>query len=127
MNLNIDEIKLFESLLEFKWGDRVIDLHNDLQVCKVTFLQDILILYWYEEKSSSTFLLTCLNTKIVRWEISLKVDESGILDQLYRGRYIINGTAVENDEIGRGYFYLTFTDGFRIEFLCSSLVFEKVI
>ncbi len=118
-------IPLFENLSQFDFGDGFIDFHNDFNCTKVKFESNILTLTFAainsQDQVSVEFygvLLTCFDFCFI------DSSDAGTIDTLYRGRFEINNTLIEFEK-GKGYFYLEFYEGQRLEFWSEGLKIEK--
>lgn len=117
--LTAEEIEFFKNLSEWDFDQgNYWDLHNDFDCVGVELAAGVLNLRFraLAEKTPS------LNLEFDDAEITvanLSTDKSFsalTLDNLYRGRFQVDDRLIDVDNRGRGYFYLEFYEGPRLEF-----------
>jgi hypothetical protein len=126
MVIDSKEIDVFNNLSEFDLDNVYYDLHNDFNCVKVEFESDILILFF--ENIANMYLVSIRFQNAIltlcEFDFDQKI-ESLTIDNLYRGKFEINGKLIEFDN-NKGYFYLEFYEGQKIEFWSESMDVEKI-
>ena len=126
MLIKSKDIKLFENLSQYNYGDIYFDFHNDFKCSKILFKNAILVLVFKKidnNKYVSIRFHKCV-LSYVEFEANDKISQFTI-DTLYRGRFENNDELQELSENEIGYFYLEFYSGPRLEFWSQSLEIEN--
>lgn len=125
MNIKSDKIKLFENLSQFDFDNCSMDLHNDFECLKVKFHNNILILVFQNIVSKFLISISFQKTTMTFFEFDFtETMKTLTIDNLFRGKFEIDGALTEFEN-NRGYFYLEFYEGQKIEFWSESLSIEK--
>ena len=125
MKIKSDKLELFQNIAQFDFDKISYDFHNDFDCTKVKFQNNVLILVFRNIISNFFISLSFYKTTFTFCELDFteKIDTLTI-DNLYRGKFEIDGTLMEFEN-GRGYFYLEFYEGQKIEFWSESIMIEK--
>ncbi|WHY88153.1 hypothetical protein QNH39_10035 [Neobacillus novalis] len=114
-------IELFENLCQYEFDYNYYDLHNDYDCESVTLKDDILFINFKQEANGNSLSLIFTDVELKQFEF-FNVNDSKTLtiDNVYRGRVEIDGELEEC--LGeKGYFYLEFYEGQRLEFWAKSV------
>lgn len=124
MKIAWNEIILFQNIAQFDFHNQYFDFHNDYECIKVKLLNDELVVYLRGILDKSCVELNFQKTLIVLSELAFD-DENRVLtiDNLYRGKTEVDGKLIEFNN-NRGYFYLEFYEGEKIEFWSESLTIK---
>ena len=121
-----DSIEFFKNLIQFDYNDVYYDFHNDFICKKVLYCNGILLILFKSLDDEDSLSLKFTEVKIINLDFfNVKDVENLTLDNLYRGRYELNGDLIELSDRGEAYFYLEFYDGQKLEFWAKSLDVEK--
>lgn len=124
---NIDPPELFKNIAQVEYGGKYYDFHNDFNCIKLLFEQGQLVIYMRH-------FITGLNVSIIFNDVMFTkfffpfentTGGSLTIDNLYRGRYEIEGNLFEYDERKRFYYYLEFYEGCNMEFFCGNLLLRE--
>jgi hypothetical protein len=120
--VKLPDLKLFDSMLEIKFGDRCLDIHNDYNCRELSYQDNILSLHFINVSNSETLKILFSDTKILKMDFEFS-KQAGftVLDNFYRGRFELNGRLCEISDDGRGYMYVEFYEGYKIEFLSREM------
>lgn len=125
MIINSDKIELFQNLSQFDFDKIKFDFHNDFNCVKVKFHNNILLLLFQSIVSKFIVSLSFQKTTLTFFEFECReAVETLTIDNLYRGRFENDGKLIEFEN-NRGYFYLEFYEGQKIEFWSECLVVVK--
>ena len=120
-------IRLFINLAQYNYGNQYYDLHNDYSCEKVSFEDGVLLVIFKSFINDKCLLLKFTDVKITNLSLfSVKGVESLTLDNLYRGRFEINGELIEVADDGKGYFYLEFYEGQKLGFWAKGMDIEQM-
>jgi hypothetical protein len=125
MKIKSDKIELFQNLSQLEFDNRSFDLHNDFDCLKVKFQNNVLILVFQNIENDFLILISFQKTMFTFFEFDFtETFKTLTIDNLYRGKYEVDGMLIEfnND---RGYFYLEFYEGQKIEFWSESIDIER--
>lgn len=119
--------KILEPLEELAYVGGYIDLHNDyyctdvkqLVKCKEMQLQ----FTSSGEKTYQKVTIKFKDVEIKKMSLPLqnKIYNGIIVDTFYRGRYEEHGNLREYSDTGKGYYYITFDEGYYVELLSNSV------
>ena len=107
---------LFESLLEFEFHGKSIDLHNDFNCTS--------ILYKAQTNTLSLKFERAILTSY-KHEIGCRLTELTI-DNFYRGRYQIDESLHEFSHDGKSYFYIEFDEGLSLELFANKVLVSRI-
>lgn len=125
MKLNIADIKLFESLIDFDVEGQYVDLHNDYLCIKIEYEEEegLLRLIFYNNIHSNyielRFECVFFSKQVVP---NFEIGKEGVrLDNMYRGRFEIKQKLYELTDSFCGYIYIDFLNGTNLEFYAKTL------
>lgn len=125
MNIKSDKIELFQDLSQIDFDSSNFDLHNDFDCSKVMFQNNILILVFQNIINKFLISISFQKTTVTFFEFDFTGAMKNLtIDNLYRGKYEIDGTLIEFKN-NRGYYYLEFYEGQKIEFWSESISIER--
>lgn len=117
------EIELFQNLSQYEFGGNFYDFHNDYDCCKILFKnREELTLVFEDLKDSRLVFLKFKDVELHKFDFfnSPNVDTLTI-DNLYRGRFKVQDHLEELTQQDKGYFYLEFDEGQKMEFWSSGI------
>ncbi len=123
MKIGAKAIPLFKDLLQYDLEHNHYDFHNDYDCIGIENKELNLKIRLKEISTGIIVSLKFLNVEIVYSDISYE-GISDTLDSLYRGRYEQNQQLIEFYE-QRGFFYMEFYNGCRLEFWAESISLEN--
>ncbi|MEM6396129.1 MAG: hypothetical protein AAF741_07255 [Bacteroidota bacterium] len=116
------DIELFKNLSQNTYNGIWIDFHNDFDCIKIITNSSLLKVVFREIQVASIINIVFSDILIAKMELFNSGEvEHLTIDNLYRGRVEKNGRLIEIDKNERGYFYLEFYEGQKIEFWSSDL------
>lgn len=125
MKINSDKFELFQNISQFDFDKISYDFHNDFDCKKIKFQNNVLILVFRNILNNFLVSLSFDKASLILCEFDFtETIETLTIDNLYRGKFEIDGTLMEFEN-GRGYFYLEFYEGLKIEFWSESINIEK--
>ena len=124
--IQANKIELFKNLSQNEYGDKWIDFHNDFDCVKVIFKIDGFLILWFKGISDDEIIsFKFSNVLIEQMEFfNLSKVENLTIDNLYRGKIEKDGELLEFSKDGKGYFYMEFDEGQKLEFWSSGLDIE---
>jgi len=119
-------IELFKNISEYDYGENHFDFHNDYDCIKLLLLTgDFLVLIFRNILNKKIVKLRFSNAIIERMEMfNFNKVENLTIDNLYRGKTEINGKLVEFKNDDKGYYYLEFDEGQKLEYWSTGLDIE---
>ena len=123
--INVTSIKFFKNLAQFDYNNLYYDLHNDYNCEKLTFSDGILLIQFKSIINDNLLFIKFMDTKLVYLNVfNVKEVENLSLDNLYRGRFELNGELIDVSIDGEAYFYLEFYEGQKFEFWAKNMSIE---
>lgn len=121
------DLPFFKNLSQFEYEIGFFDLHNDFDCEKVSLnTSKVLSIIFKRISDKEPFELTFSNVNIEILEFfNVKDIKNLTIDNLYRGRFERKGELLESLEDGRGFFYMEFYEGQKLEFWSSGVEFSK--
>ncbi len=116
-------IEFFKNLAQYDYNNQYYDFHNDYNCEKLSYSDGILIILFKSLIDGIFLSLKFTDVKIVTLDFFNVKDLT--LDNLYRGRSELNGELIEVSEDGKGYFYLEFYEGQKLEFWSNGIKIEQ--
>jgi hypothetical protein len=109
-------IKLFENLCQYEFDYHYYDLHNDYDCESVSLKDTVLFINFKQELNGESISLVFSDVEVTQFDFSNATDAKTLtIDNVYRGKAVIDGELKEF--LGeKGYFYLEFYEGQRLEF-----------
>ncbi|MDO5615795.1 MAG: hypothetical protein Q4G16_06370 [Cruoricaptor ignavus] len=120
-------IEFIKNLAQYDYNNNYYDFHNDYS-CEKIFYSDSILLIFFKNLIDG-FLLSLKFTEVEITTIdffNVNEIEGLTLDNLYRGRTQLNGDLIEVSEDGKGYFYLEFYEGQKLEFWAKDISVDQV-
>ncbi len=119
-------LELFKNLAQYDYNNQYYDFHNDYNCETISYSQGILLIILKKMLDGVLLSLKFTDVKITKLAFSNVKEVGGLtIDTLYRGRAELNGELIEISEDGRGYFYLEFYEGQKMEFWAKSMDVEQ--
>lgn len=126
--IQVKTIALFENLSQYDFESQYYDLHNDF--CCVRILlngDDALVIVFESVIDKSLVMLRFQDVVLEKFEyFNSQEVENLTIDNLYRGRVEIDGKLKEFSDDGKGYFYLEFDEGQKMEFWSKGLTVKDI-
>jgi len=123
------DLDLFKNLCDWDLNpDEYWDLHNDFECVRIINEKGLLKFVFKSISDATNFLyLEFMDTELTHLDLSLAEPLATLtLDNVYRGRFQVNGDLIEFDQQQRGYFYLEFYEGPMFEFWSSGVSLIKI-
>jgi hypothetical protein len=125
MKIYLNKIELFQNISQLDFDEMHYDLHNEFDCVKVKFQNNVLVLVFQNIVSKFLISLNFQNTILTFCEFEfVHISKTLTIDNLYRGKFENEGKLIEFEN-ERGYFYLEFYEGQKIEFWSESIVVEE--
>lgn len=119
-------IEFFKNLAQSDYDSRYYDFHNEYGCEKLSYSNGILLILFKSLIDGVLLSLKFTDVKIITLNFfNVKEVENLTLDNLYRGRGELNGDLIEISEDGKGYFYLEFYEGQKLEFWAKDMGIEQ--
>ncbi|CRK84795.1 hypothetical protein [Neobacillus massiliamazoniensis] len=118
-------IEFLENLCKYKFDYHYYDLHNDFDCESVSLKDNVLFINFKQEANGKSLSLIFTDVEVKGFDF-FNVSDSKILtiDNVYRGKVEIDGELKEF--LGeKGYFFLEFYEGQRLEFWAKCVGIEK--
>lgn len=111
-------IELFKNLSQNEYCDKWVDLHNDFDCFKIVLKIGGLLILWFKGiKNDEIISVKFSDVLIEQIEFfNFNKVENLTIDNFYRGKTEREGELLEFNKKGRGYFYLEFDEGQKMEF-----------
>lgn len=115
-------IEFIKNLAQYDYNNQYYDFHSDYNCEKIFYSDGILVILFKRLIDGFLSSLKFIDVKITTMDFFNVKEVDGLtLDNLYRGRVEINGELVGISEDGRGYFYMEFYEGQKLEFWARSI------
>lgn len=119
-------IEFIKNLIQLEYDNRYYDLHNDYNCEKVSYSTGELLIKLKSLTDGDLLFLKFMDVEITSMDFFNVKEIAGLtLDSIYRGRVEFNGELKEVSEDGKGYFYLEFYEGQKLEFWAKGLGIGK--
>ncbi|WP_367916113.1 hypothetical protein [Leadbetterella sp. DM7] len=119
-------IEFIKNLAQYDYNNHYYDFHNDYSCEKISYSDSILLIVFKNLIDGLLLSLKFTEVKITTIDFfNVKEIEGLTLDNLYRGRTQLNGDLIEVSEDGKGYFYLEFYEGQKLEFWAKGIGVEQ--
>ncbi|HRB70534.1 MAG: hypothetical protein E2604_10125 [Flavobacterium sp.] len=119
-------IEFFKNLAQYDYDNRYYDFHNDYGCEKLSYSNGILLILFKSLVDGGLLSFKFTDVIIITLDFfNVKEVENLTLDNLYRGRAELNGDVIEISEDGKGYFYLEFYEGQKLEFWAKGIGLEQ--
>ena len=118
-------VEPFRNLCQYDYDYYDYDFHNDYDCENVTLKDDVLFINFKQEANGNSLSLIFSDVELKQFEFfNVNNSKTLTIDNVYRGRVKIDGELVEY--LGeKGYFYLEFYEGQRLEFWAKSVGIEE--
>ena len=125
----IAEIEILKDLTQIQSPNGNVDLHNEF-ICKsILFDKQALKLEFVKLDNGFSYLLQFHSVAITHidflFELNTILDMT--VDTLYRGRYEVDGKLFDLSDDRKGYMYLEFVEGQKMEFWAMGMSIEESI
>jgi hypothetical protein len=118
---SIQDIDLFKNLAQLEINETYFDFHNDFYCREFRYLNNVLEIVM-KNNSNKIVLIRFDHVVITKSDFGEYTFVNDLtVDQIYRGRTEFGNQLIEIDNEGRGYFYLEFDEGQRMEFWSSGI------
>lgn len=119
-------IEFFKNLAQYYYDNRYYDFHNNYSCEKLSYSDEILLILFKSLIGGIFLSLKFTDVKIITLDFfNVKDVENLTLDNLYRGKFELNRELIEVSEDGKGYFYLEFYEGQKLEFWANGVSIEQ--
>jgi hypothetical protein len=110
-------IELIKNLVDLEYGGQKFDLHNDYECARILFENKTLLLLMKRVESNESLSLFFFEVNLTSVDFfnETKV-ENLTLDTLYRGRCLVDTELIDQSLDGKGFFYVEFYEGQKMEF-----------
>jgi hypothetical protein len=110
-------IELIKNLVDLEYGGQKFDLHNDYECARILFENKTLLLLMKKVESNESLSLFFFEVNLTSVDFfnETKV-ENLTLDTLYRGRCLVDTELIDQSLDGKGFFYVEFYEGQKMEF-----------
>lgn len=114
------DIAVLESISQSEINGQYYDFHNDFECNRIALNDSTLSLFFVDRISGIQTVLKFNDVIITLMDFDISVVDSQKLtvDMLYRGRCKEANKLIEFTPDGKGYFYLDFIEGQKLEFWC---------
>ena len=113
----------FKNLSQEDYNGKYIDFHNDFDCIKVILIDKVLFIIFKSIIDEQIIKFKFLNVTIRLFEFANTFNVKNLtIDNLYRGKIEENGNLIEFKSGSKGYFYLEFDEGQKLEFWSSELI-----
>jgi hypothetical protein len=118
-------IEFLKDLCQYEFDYRYYDLHNDYECESVSLKDNVLFIKFKQETNGNNLSLIFTDVEVKQFDFFNPRDSKTItIDSMYRGKVVIDGELKEF--LGeKGYFYLEFYEGQRLEFWAKSVEIEE--
>lgn len=124
--LKASKIELFKNLAQFEFDQDYYDFHNDFNCTRVSFINNCIELLLKHTIGNEEVFLKFLNAEIKKLNFEYNNEKGGLtIDNLYRGRFEVEGDLHEFNSNQKSFYYLEFYEGQTIEFFCESIEIVK--
>jgi hypothetical protein len=124
--IDATSIEFFKNLTQHDYDNRYYDFHNDYNCEKLSYSDGILLILFRSLVSGVLLSLKFTEVKITTLDFfNVKETKNLTLDNLYRGRFELNGDLIETSKDGKGYFYLELYEGQKLEFWAKDISIEQ--
>lgn len=121
--INVSSIEFLKSLAQYDYDGHYYDFHNDYSCEKLSFLDGALVILFKKNVDGSESSLNFFDAQISAFEFYYG-KEPLVVDSLYRGRVELDGELRDLSDDGKGYFYMEFCEGQRLEFWAKGVSVE---
>lgn len=117
------EIELFQNLSQYEFGGNFYDFHHDYDCCKILFKnREELTLVFKHLKDSRLVFLKFKDVELHKFDFFSTANVDALkIDNLYRGRFKVKEHLEELTQDDKGYFYLEFYEGQKMQFWSSGI------
>ncbi|OJW45487.1 MAG: hypothetical protein BGO56_02050 [Sphingobacteriales bacterium 48-107] len=117
-------LEILKDLLQLEYQNKYYDIHNDYNCARISYLEKKLFLFLEKIDASASMIILFNQVDLVVFN-TYPTKDNGTIDSFYRGRTFMNEALVEETEDEKGYFYLEFYEGQKIEFWAKSLEIQE--
>lgn len=110
-------IGILQDLTQFEYNGHYYDFHNDFTCEKWLYENGDLLIFLNRLDSDRHVVFKFNEVQINVIDFFNSKEETALtIDTLYRGRIVVDGNLIEASVDNKGYFYLEFYEGQRVEF-----------
>jgi hypothetical protein len=114
-------IELFKNMAQYDYNNQYYDLHNNYDCERLSVTNGILLLTFRSTLDAAVLSLKFTDVEITLVDFfNIKEVKSLTIDNIYRGRILLNGELQDSND-GKGYFYLEFYEGQKLEFWAKNV------
>lgn len=118
-------VEFFKNLAQCDYDNIYYDFHNNYNCEKLSYSNGIFLILFKSLIGGNLLSLKFTDVEMIALDF-VNVRDIGDLtvDNLYRGRYELNGSLIDASENGKACFYLQFYEGHKFEFWASGIGLE---
>lgn len=121
------KIEFFVNLSQFEYKGHYFDFHNNYDCIKLLYFNRVIHLYFKYIGKEEYVNFCFLDSSIELFEFyNDSSGESLTIDNIYRGRILVDNKLVEIKEDIYGFFFLEFDNGQKLNFWCKGIVINKI-
>lgn len=126
--IKAEEMKLFKNLAVFQYENIYYDFHNGFDFKRILLTNNNIELQFKHTSNGNVVLLIFSKAEIVKLDFEF-TNNNGVLtiDNLYRGRFEVEGKLEEFNVEQKSYYYLEFYEGQKLEFFCETIKLINVL
>jgi hypothetical protein len=125
--VSASELKFLENLAQLDYEGEYYDFHNDYDCERIVLNNNHVLTLQFKHTNLNHFVLFRFReVVIVSMDFFNVYTESLTLDNLYRGKVVIDEELVEISSDKKAYFYLEFDEGQKMEFWSKEIFIEKI-
>ncbi len=116
-------IEFFKNLAQYDYDGKYYDLHNDYD-CEKIFLKEEILSLCLKKNSMESMVIFLKFTDVEMTMMNFfnfNEVKNLTIDNIYRGRFEIDGQLNEVSSNGKAYFYVDFYEGQSLEFWAKSV------
>lgn len=124
--IDVKKIELFKNISQIQYNETFYDFHNDFICLKIILKDEILFILFRHLYTKELQSFNFVDVEISNFDyFNSKNVENLTIDNIYRGRTEKNGELYEFSKTNKGYFYLEFYEGQKLEFFSSGFKIEE--
>lgn len=119
-------IQLFKNLAQYDYENKYYDFHNDYECTHLDYSKRKLSLTFRSVTEKETIIVLrffCVEVVMIDFQ-NVNTPGSLTIDNIYRGRFELDGNLIEVSDDGKSYFYLEFYEGQKLEFWAKEIAVE---
>lgn len=120
MEIDLSDVKLFETLLELSFQGTNVDIHNDYELKSFNLSNNKeLELVFFHNSTKQKLLLIFKEIELIEFEVPIVIDLT--VDNFYRGRYEYENKLFDIFK-EKKCFYIEFYSTGQLNLLCSKVI-----